>query len=166
MLRYWNWKSAFFSAIMRCPIFFVAGLKFGWREAVGAGAAEFVFRAAVSGLLGGVIQSLLNVKPMWIPVVIITFVLPGVGHALEFLVHWFRGTPNLKAGMIGSIAFTLLATMFNWYAMHRGAMIAGARGKTLWEDLRNMPGIVFDFAVLGPLTFWRLFRPVRRPESG
>jgi hypothetical protein len=52
--------------------------------------------------------------------------------------------------MTASVAFTALSTLFNLYAMRRGALLVGTGRQSLWEDLRRLPRIVWDFITLVP----------------
>ena len=69
---------------------------------------------------------------------------------MEFVVHWLRGTRNLVPSVTASVIFTALSTLFNLYAMRRGALIVGSGRGSLLEDLRRMPGLVLDFILLIP----------------
>src|ERR1700733_2303578 len=121
----WNWKAALFSARVRGFIFLFANLRSGWRAAAGAMLAEWLFRAATSGFYGAITQTLGEVEPEWPGVGSAMVILPVVSHSLEFLLHWLRHTPHLKASLISSITFTVFSTLFNLYAMRRGTMVVG-----------------------------------------
>jgi hypothetical protein len=49
-----------------------------------------------------------------------------------------------------SVVFTALSTLFNLYAMRRGALIVGAGRGSLLEDLRRSPALLADFLLCGP----------------
>jgi hypothetical protein len=49
VVRRWNWKAALFSSLTRGIIFLAANLTAGWRAAVGAMLAEWIYRALTSG---------------------------------------------------------------------------------------------------------------------
>ena len=61
----WNWKSALTSSLTRGLVFLFANLTAGWRAAVGAMTAEWVFRALTSGFYGALTQTLGEVEPPW-----------------------------------------------------------------------------------------------------
>lgn len=158
LIRRWNWKAAFSSALVRALIFFFANLTAGWRAALGAMAAEYCFRALTSGFYGAMTQHFSLVEPEWQAAAGAMLVLPVVSHSLEFLLHWLRHTPHLKASIVSSLCFTVLSTLFNFYAMRRGTMIVGADSPSLLEDLRNMPRVIGGFVCVVPLWAWRALR--------
>ena len=74
--------------------------------------------------------------------------LPVLAHGLELLTHTWRGTPNLGASIVASMALTALSTAFHVYAMRRGVMVVGVgHALPLGEDLRQLPGLLRDFMV-------------------
>ncbi|MDX2154769.1 MAG: hypothetical protein SFV54_28765 [Bryobacteraceae bacterium] len=156
LLLEWNWKSAFLSAAMRASIFFATNLTAGLRAALGAMAAEFVFRTAISGFYGSATQALRRAEPAWHGAVAVMVLLPVCSHTLEFLVHYFRGTPKLLTSVVVSMIFTAVSTLFNWYAMRRGALLVGASQKSLAEDMKSMPSIIAGFLLAGPRALGRL----------
>jgi hypothetical protein len=141
LARRWNWKSALFGALLRAHLFFAANLTGGRRAAVSAALAEFTYRVALCGVWGSLSERARRYEPAWLA----TGLLAAASHAVEYAVHSLRGTPNLRAGMIASVAFTLLSTSFNLYAMRRGALLAGEEGSTLLRDMARMPALVAGF---------------------
>lgn len=71
-------------------------------------------------------------------------------HALELLVHWLRHTPKLFTSVVSSVCFTVISTVFNWYAMKRGAMVVGEDSQTIGRDMLAMPRIVASFIAAHP----------------
>jgi hypothetical protein len=63
-------------------------------------------------------------------------------HALEFLVHWLRGTPRLAASIAGSVVFTFVSTTAQLALMRKGALVVGAEGKPLAEDFAALPRLI------------------------
>ncbi len=155
LFRFWNWKSATFSALIRCPIFFATTIKFGMSEALGAAVAEFALRFVASGFFGAATQAMRNLRPAWLATAFFVLVLPALGHAFEWLVHALRGTPNLKAGIIGSVIFTIVATLFNWYSMSRGAFVTGEGAQSIGKDLASIPRLIAGFIAFLPMLVWR-----------
>jgi hypothetical protein len=162
LVRRWNWKAAFFSSLIRGIIFFLANLRSGWHAAIGAMLAEWCYRALTSGFYGAMTQTLGEIEPEWQGAVAAMVLLPISSHALEFMVHWLRHTPHLKAGIISSICFTIISTLFNFYAMRRGAMVVGKNSPTIGQDLRAMPRVIGGFLAVIPL--W-VMRSVRGSEA-
>jgi hypothetical protein len=142
----WNWKAALLSSLFRGLIFFGVNARVGWRAAAGALLAEFCLRAATAGFYGALTQSFRRVEPAWQGYVAATICLPVCAHSLELLVHWFRGTPNLAASMLASIAFTAFSTSFNLHAMRRGAFITGEGAGSLSSDFRAVPRLLAALA--------------------
>jgi hypothetical protein len=145
----WNYKSAVLSAICRAPIFFAANLTAGLDAAAAAFMTEFVFRLATAGFYGALTQAFRRVEPPVLGTLGAVALLPAIAHSLEFIVHWQRGTSELRTSIVASMAFTVLSTSFNLFAMRRGALIAGEGGAPLLSDLRRMPKLLISFLVLG-----------------
>ena len=158
LIRQWNWKSAVFSSILRALIFLIANLTAGWRSAAGAMAAEFLFRAVISGFYGSLIQAFRNAEPAWIATLTMLILLPFISHSLELAMHLARGTPKLLSSVIASVAFTEIASLFNLYAMRRGALVVGAEAPSIGADLRRVPRLIAGFIAAGPLFIFRYLR--------
>jgi hypothetical protein len=150
LLARWNWKSAVLSSLFRATIFFFANLAAGLPAAMSATSTEFIFGSIVSGFYGALIEGFRDAEPPWAAALAAMVALPLAGHSMELAVHWLRGTWNLLPSMTASVAFTALSTLFNLYAMRRGALIVGAGRQSLREDLRRMPRILWDFLMLVP----------------
>jgi hypothetical protein len=146
LLRRWNWKSAVMSSAARGLIFFVTNLSAGVGAAAAAFATEVVFRMTTSGFYGALTQAFRHVEPAWQGMAAAIVVLPIVAHSLELGVHWLRETPELMTSIASSVAFTILSTAFNLFAMRRGALVVGAGSQPLQRDLRRMPALVAEFA--------------------
>ena len=162
LIRRWNWKSALFSSVIRALIFLVANLTAGWRAAAGAMAAEFVFRAVTSGFYGSLTQAFRKAEPACMAAITVLILLPLVSHSMEFAIHLARGTPKLVPSMIASIAFTEMSTLFNLYAMRRGALVVGADASSMAADMRRIPVLIAGFVASGPLA---IMRSIRRPQQ-
>jgi hypothetical protein len=131
--------------MVRGFIFLFANLSAGWKAAVGAMLAEWAFRAATSGFYGSLTQALGEVEPEWQGALCAAIMLPVISHSLEFLLHWLRHTPKLRTSLISSITFTIFSTLFNLYAMRRGALVVGENAPSLASDLRGMPRMIVNF---------------------
>ncbi len=156
LVRDWNWKSALFSSVIRGCIFFGANASAGPEAAAGASLAEFAFGATVGGLYGSLVQMFRKVEPTWQAALSVGLILPGTVHTLEFLLHWWRGTPNLDLSVAVSICYTGIAMLFNLYAMRRGVMVVGEQQRPLLEDVRMFPSIIAGFLLTGVLFARRL----------
>lgn len=133
------------SGLIRAAIFFGANLSAGTREAVGAMLTEFVWRFALSGFYGAFMQRMRFGTPPWLANLVLGLGLAVLNHSLEFAIHYARGTPKLKASIIASVCFTAISMLFNLYAMRQGAMVTGAGGASLGQDLLRMPRILAGF---------------------
>jgi hypothetical protein len=150
LLARWNWKSALLSALFRAGIFFFANLAAGLPAAMAAMSTELIFRGITSGFYGALTEGFSDAEPAWAAGLAAMVVLPLTGHSMELAVHWLRGTRNLAPSLTASVVFTALSTLFNLYAMKRGALIVGAGCESLVEDLQRMPRLVRDFILLAP----------------
>lgn len=155
VFRRWNWKSAVLSAILRAIVFFSANLRAGVPAALGVAAVDSVFRISTSGFYGTLTQALRRAEPPWQGALASMVLLPACNHTLEFFIHWGHGTPKLKASIIASVTFTAVSTLFNWFAMRRGALLVGGEGDSLGRDLARMPAIIGAFLAAVPHACWR-----------
>jgi hypothetical protein len=154
-MRRWNWKAAVFSSIMRGSIFFAANFSAGWREAAGAMFAEFVLRGVMTGFHGALTQSFRHVEPPWRAALTTLVLMPLSAHSVEITVHWLRGTPALWRSVFFSFCFTCVSTLFNLYAMRRGALIVGEEERPILHDLARVPRLIAGFLAAGPRLLMR-----------
>jgi hypothetical protein len=155
LVRRWNWKAALTSSLVRGMVFFLANLSSGWSAAFGALAAEWMYRAVASGFFGAMTQHISGIEPEWQAAACVMVLLPLFSHSLEFLVHWLRHTPHLRTSIVSSVSFTVVSTLFNFYAMRRGALVTGEKATSLAADLLAMPRMAAGFVAAGPLWLWR-----------
>jgi hypothetical protein len=158
LVRRWNWKAALTSSLVRGIIFFLANLSSGWSAAIGALAAEWMYRALASGFFGAMTQHISEIEPEWQAAVCAMVLLPLLSHSLEFLVHWLRHTPHLRTSIVSSMSFTVVSTLFNFYAMRRGTLVVGKNATSLAADLLAMPRTIAGFVAAGPLWLRRSFQ--------
>lgn len=165
LLRRWNWKAALFSSIFRSIIFLCANLTAGWRAATGAMLAEFVFRAMTSGFYGALTQAFCRVEPAWKSGLAAILFVPLISHSLELTVHMMRGTPKLLTSIISSVIFTIISTLFNVYAMRRGALLVSPEAASVGSDFKRIPRLIGGFLAAGPVALYTWARTVARPVS-
>jgi hypothetical protein len=158
LIARWNWKSSLFSSIIRAIIFLCANLTAGWRAATGAMVAEFLYRGFSAGFYGAITQVLKEAEPEWAAAMVAMIALPAVSHSIELTVHVLRGTPKIKASIIASVCFTAVSTLFNLYAMRRGALVVGAGSDSVGADLKRVPRLIGGFLAAGPVWVWRFVR--------
>lgn len=147
LVRRWNWKSALLSSLSRGLIFFLANLSAGPHAATAAFVTELWFRMLTSGFYGALTEALRDVEPARHGILAGMLLLPLVSHSLEFVVHSFRGTPELTRSIALSVAFTMLSTAFNVYAMRRGVLVTGRGSQPLHRDLAQVPRLIVEFTV-------------------
>lgn len=137
----WNWKSALTSSLCRAVLFFVANVPAGIAQGLRAMLTELAFRGVVSGVMGSMTQAFSRAQHSWVA----SIILPVVGHTLEYIVHRAAGTPRLGQSMVASVAFSLITTSFNLFAMRRGALVVGDQGQSLVDDFRQLPGLFVSY---------------------
>src|SRR5215213_10509061 len=88
-IRYWNYKGAILSGVLRAPIFLVTYLlgKESLKLAIGAALVQFVFRFFFAGVSGALIQSFRRVEPAWKALFTILLIVPLISHVFEFLLQ-------------------------------------------------------------------------------
>ncbi len=155
----WNWKAAVLSGAMRGAIFFTANLTVSEAAAFRALLVDLAFRLPLAGVYGALTQAFEAAQPVWAASLVAMVLVPAVAHSIEFTVHWVAGTPALKASVGASIAFSVVSTLFNLFAMRRGVLLVGARGRPLTHDLRRLPLLCAQFALAAPLAIGRALRP-------
>lgn len=143
--RRWNYKSAIMSGCVRGGLFFVVNVTGGMEAALGALSAEFCLRFLTAGYYGALTQAFRRVEPEPQAVISALIFVPALGHVLELIVHSARGTPNLEVSIGTSMAFTLLSTSFNLFAMRRGAFATGPGSQSLLNDLLRLPTLLVSF---------------------
>jgi hypothetical protein len=155
LLRRWNWKSAIFSSLIRANIFFLTNLAAGWRAAAGAMFAELLYRAITAGFYGALTQAFREVEPEWAAGIAVSVLLPVSSHTFEFGIHLMRHTPRLYTSIVTSICFTIVSTLFNQYAMRRGALVVGEGSGSVGSDLKRIPELIARFVTTGPVVLYR-----------
>ena len=145
LLEKWNWKSALFSSAIRALIFLFSNLAAGWRAASGAMLAEFIYRAVTAGFYGALTQAFRECEPPWAANLAVMLLLPLASHSIELMVHLARGTPRIITSISVSVIFTAISTLFNLYAMRRGALVVGEGCGSVASDLARMPELIGGF---------------------
>ncbi len=157
-IRYWNYKGAILSGVVRAPIFLATYLlgKESLRLAVGAAMVQFTFRFFFAGVGGALIQSFRRVEPPWKAILSIMLLLPMISHFFEFLIQfgfgYFTGTQDhTDEAILRSISFSIVSALFTLFAMRRGLMIVGdSESKSLLSDISKLPVVIFYFIVFIP----------------
>jgi Na+/melibiose symporter-like transporter len=154
-----NWKTAAISAILRAIMFFFTNLRAGHNLALKATLVEGCYAILTMGIFGAATERIRNARPAWLTGLVVWFVIPATLLAVQYKVHHFFGTPELRRSMIASFCFAALGTGFNWFAMRRGALLVGdppvggphaPDRQSFLADLRAMPLLIWDFITAVP----------------
>jgi hypothetical protein len=148
ILFVWNWKSAFLSIVLRGPIFLAVTVRHGFATTLSAVLAECFVCAVTAGFYGALVQRFRDAKPLWLTGIFLVVVVPAIFQAVEFLVHLIHGTPHLRLAEIISLVVSAGSSLFNWFAMRRGALLVGREGHSFGSDMRQVPKLVVDFVAL------------------
>lgn len=151
MVRYWNWKNAVLSAMVRASIFFAVNLTASLDSAVDAVLTELFYRAPTVGTLASLSQAFRRVQPAWEAGVVIMFALPALAHGIEFTVHSLRGTTKLYESVAVSIVFSMFTSVVSYLLHRRDVLIVGQGSRPFVDDLVQLPLELFDLLVRKPL---------------
>jgi hypothetical protein len=157
-VKYWNYKGAILSGVLRSPIFLITYLvgRESLKLAVGAALIQFVFRFLFAGVGGTLIQSFRRVEPPWKALLAIMLILPLISHLFEFVLQasfaYITSTQNhTDEAILRSITVSIISALFTLFAMRRNVMIVGEEGsKSLLHDLSRLPVLIFDFIAFIP----------------
>ena len=136
----WNWKSALFSALGRAPIFFAANLQSGSRAALAAFTTELVYRAVTAGFYGALTGYFARLPARRFGTLAALVTLPALAHSMEYLVHWFAGTPHITTAIVASIAVSACTTRISLFLMRRGLFVAGRQ--SMLADLTGLGRLI------------------------
>ena len=164
-VRGWNWKSAAVSSVCRGVLFFCVNVSAGFDEGLKAFASELAFRGVVSGALGSATQAFRTASPAATAMIVALILIPAVGHAAEYAAHRLAGTARLGESIAASVAFSMLSTAFNLFAMRRGALIVGAGRRSLGDDLVRVPALAAGFVRAIADVAWTLATAERRKRG-
>ncbi len=144
----WNWKSAVLSPLSRAGLIFAVNLTSGSGPAFAALAMEALYRGAISGFCGAIIEAFSVADPYWAGQLMVLVVVPLLSDVIDFLLHWFYGTPHPGRSLEVSLMWSTLSTAFSYFAMRRGTLIVGERRKTLFQDLVMLPSLLIAFLAM------------------
>jgi hypothetical protein len=165
-IRYWNYKGAILSGLMRAPIFLITYLvgKEGLKLAIGAALVQFAFRFVFAGISGALIQSFRRVEPAWKALLTILLLVPLVSHLFEFFFQaifaYVTGTgDHTDEAIVRSICVSVISALFTLFIMRRNVMIVGEEGsKSLFRDVISLPLLIFHFVAFIPNEIASMFR--------
>ncbi|MGQ0542288.1 MAG: hypothetical protein ACT4O9_10635 [Blastocatellia bacterium] len=157
-IKYWNYKGAILSGVLRAPIFLVTYLvgRESIRLAVGAALVQFLFRFLFAGVSGAMIQSFRKVEPAWKALLTILLIVPLISHIFEFVLQasfaYFTATQDhTDEAILRSITVSIISALFTLFAMRRNIMTVGDEdSKSLLSDLSKLPKLIFEFIAFVP----------------
>lgn len=157
-IRYWNYKGAIMSGLLRAPIFLITYLlgKESIKIAIGAALVQFTFRFLFAGVGGALIQGFRRVEPPWKALLTILMVVPLISHLIEFFVQisfaYMTGTnDHTDEAIVRSICVSIISALFTLFIMRRNVLIVGeAESKSLFNDLGRLPLLIFQFCAFIP----------------
>ncbi|MYB51329.1 MAG: hypothetical protein F4X77_03885 [Acidobacteriia bacterium] len=155
LVRNWNWKAAVISACLRTTIFFTVNLTASWNSAVSAAVTELFYRAPMVGTLAAMSQSFRRVEPAWVASAVVMAVLPAMGHGIEFVVHWVRGTDRLTESVAVSVAFSVATTGLNYLLHRRDVLVVGHGARPFLTDIFQVAPQLFDMLLRKPMRLLR-----------
>ncbi|MDE0262984.1 MAG: hypothetical protein OXJ37_11330 [Bryobacterales bacterium] len=155
LVRNWNWKAAVISACLRTTIFFTVNLTASWNSAVSAAVTELFYRAPMVGTLAAMSQSFRRVEPAWVASAVVMAVLPAMGHGIEFIVHWLRGTERLTESVAVSVAFSVATTGLNYLLHRRDVLVVGHGARPFRADIFQVAPQLFDMLLRKPMRLLR-----------
>ena len=176
LITRWNWKSALLGAILRASFYFTVykASKESWIVTLTAVSVELAFRFLTSGISGAVVQSFRRAQPIWLATLIVTISLPIFGHSIEYLAHYaqenyfnsvFAASENnaRQKAFAVSVLFSILSALFNLFMMRHGVLLVGAgeETKSLWNDLKKIPFLIYEFVMFLPEVILRSLREGR-----
>jgi hypothetical protein len=165
-VRYWNYKGAILSGVLRAPIFLITYLlgRESIKLALGAALVQFVFRFFFAGVSGALIQSFRRVEPAWKALLTILLLVPLISHVFEFLLQmsfaYFTATgDHTDEAIVRSICVSVVSALFTLFIMRRNVMIVGeAESKSLFHDIKRLPLLIFHFIAFIPNEISSLLR--------
>jgi hypothetical protein len=108
---------------------------------------DTAFRIPLVGDSGAIDQAFTEAEPVWAATAVVMVAVPLLSRAIEFLIHWLAGTPELLVGVLVSLAFSAVSNPFTLFAMRRGALVVGAEdADSFSRDLLRLPRIAIEFA--------------------
>ena len=157
-IRYWNYKGAIMSGLLRAPIFLITYLlgKESIKIAIGAALVQFAFRFLFAGVGGALIQGFRRVEPAWKALLTILMVVPLISHLFEFLIQvgfaYVTGTnDHTDEAIVRSICVSIISALFTLFIMRRNVLIVGdAESKSLLSDIMRLPVLIFQFCAFIP----------------
>ena len=154
-VRCWNWKAAALSCILRTPVYVITTFRHGWQAITLAAAVEASFSSGAAGVYAAFTEAVRYAEPESTVATLLLVLLPLLTLALDALVHYLTRTPNLRAGVLLSVAVTIVSSAFNWYSMRRGTLLVGPGRRPFSSDLASLPMLIARFLAEPFIAVWR-----------
>jgi hypothetical protein len=103
----------------------------GWQAMTLAAAVEASFSAVAARVYAAFTEAVRYAEPEFVVAALLLVVLPSLTLALDALIHYVTRTPNLRAGVVLSLAVTIVSSAFNWYSMRRRNSFSRSRGAVI-----------------------------------
>ena len=156
----WNWKAALLSAAIRGSLICGAVIPHGAAALRGAW-IEVVFRIAIGGCWGSLMQALRRARPAWMAGLLLALILPAGAHTLEYAALVFGGATHIRSAMTVSVLLSAGSLAVNYALMRRGLMLTVEGAPSLGSDFRGMPIALWTLALsIGTV----IRRSLRRPR--
>ena len=109
------------------------------------GAVEAAYVLVTSGIFSAWQQQALDVKPRRLSWAIAVLVIPLGSLAADSALHLWLDHGNMRTLGIGALIATLVSAMFHWHVMQNGVMLVGEKGRSLLDDMKQMPRLIALF---------------------
>lgn len=159
LLLRWNWKAALFSPIVRGGLIFAANASAAAAAATTALSVEVAYRTVTAGFCGALVEAFCFVEPYWAGQLTVLVLVPALSDVLDIAVHRSLGTPRLGWSAALSVAWTVISTAFNYFAMRRGAFIVSPGRRSIFHDLTVFPALAIAFSAIVVGQVKSLLRP-------
>lgn len=166
LLLRWNWKTALMGALLRASFYYTVytASRESLLVTMTAVSVELVSRFISTGIAGAAVQSFRRARPVWQANMIISIVLPTFSHTVEFVTHYgqerflydiFAASENSarQRTFAISVLFSVIAVLFNFFAMRHGVLLVGAGKETqrFTTDIKRLPRMVGEFTAFLPV---------------
>lgn len=148
LLQMWNWKCALLSSVMRSAVYLAALARNPHAGAQAIVLVEIAYVTLTAGLWAGLQQRALHLRQRALGNLIVVVAIPLTAQGCDALAHRLAG-PAVPAPATAAISlFALVSALFHLYVMRRGAFLTGTARPSLLDDLRRMPRLIADLALL------------------
>jgi len=160
----WNWKCALLSATVRSLVYLVAMTRTGMRGGLAVVLVEMMYVTLTAGVYAGLQQRALDFRSRVLGNLTVVLAVPGLAQVLDWLAHWVSGAVAPARATVAVCIFTGISALFHLHVMRRGAFLSG-HGRTLRDDFRRMPRLIFGFVSLPFILLAALIDRTARPRE-